>query len=168
MSIAWWHRFSAPTGAVAGHGGNRDGAGEGHVRVPHRDRSGGPEPGVTLLAPGAGQPAEGVDAPAGTDRAGAGVGFAERCRIGIPADARAHLAPHDRHPQLITDHSPHRRPGRASRRGPGSGPAGTAGAAVLAGAAVAAGAAGATGPARASGRALPAAGPARTWPAGTA
>src|SRR5271165_7200873 len=158
----------AAGGAVAGHGGNRDGAGEGHVRVPHRDRAGGPEPGVILLAPGAGQPAEGVDAPAGTDRAGAGVGFAERCRIGIPADARAHLAPHDRHPQLITDHSPHRRPGRASRRGPGSGPAGTARVAVLAGAAVAAGAAGATGPARAPGRALPAAGPAQTWPAGTA
>src|SRR5271166_2027771 len=112
----------AAGGAVAGHGGNRDGAGEGHVRVPHRDRAGGPEPGVILLAPGAGQPAEGVDAPAGTDRAGAGVGFAERCRIGIPADARAHLAPHDRHPQLITDHSPHRSPGRASRRGSGSGP----------------------------------------------
>ena len=112
----------AAGGTVAGHGGNRDGAGEGHVPVPHRNRAGGPEPGVALLAPGAGQPAEGVDAPAGTDRAGAGVGFAERCRIGIPADARAHLAPHDRHPQLITDHSPHRGPGRASRRGPGSGP----------------------------------------------
>ena len=112
----------AAGGAVAGHGGNRDGIGEGHVPVPHRNRAGGPEPGVALLAPGAGQPAEGVDAPAGTDRAGAGVGFAERCRIGMPADARAHLAPHDRHPQLITDHSPHRGPGRASRRGPGSGP----------------------------------------------
>ena len=118
---AAWQRGDAG-GAVAGHGGNRDGAGEGHVPVPHRDRAGGPEPGVTLLAPGAGQPAEGVDAPARTDRAGAGVGFAERCRIGIRGDARAHLAPHDRHPQLITDHSPHRGPGRASRRGPGGGP----------------------------------------------
>ena len=112
----------AAGGAVTGHGGNRDGIGEGHVAVPHRDRAGGPEPGVALLAPEAGQPAEGVDAPAGTDRAGAGVGFAERCRIGIPADARAHLAPHDRHPQLITDHSSHRGPGRASGRGWGSGP----------------------------------------------
>ena len=119
---AAWQRGDAG-GAVAGHGGNRDGAGEGHVPVPHRDRAGGPEPGVTLLAPGAGQPAEGVDAPARTDRAGAGVGFAERCRIGIRGDARAHLAPHDRHPQLITDHSPHRGPGRASGRGPGGGPA---------------------------------------------
>ena len=105
----------AAGGTVAGHGGNRGGAGQGHVPVPHRDRAGGPEPGVTLLAPGAGQSAEGVDAPAGIDRAGAGVGFAERCRIGMPADARAHLAPHDRHPQLIADHSPHRGPGRASR-----------------------------------------------------
>ena len=112
----------AAGGAVAGHGGDRDGIGEGHVPVPHRDRAGGPEPGVALLAPGAGQPAEGVDAPAGIDRAGAGVGFAERCRIGMPADARAHLAPHDRHPQLITDHSPRRGPGRASGRGWGSGP----------------------------------------------
>ena len=112
----------AAGGAVAGHGGDRDGAGEGHVPVPHRDRAGGPEPGIALLAPGAGQPAEGVDAPAGIDRAGAGVGFAERCRIGIPGDARAHLAPHDRHPQLITDHSPRRGPGRASGRGRGGVP----------------------------------------------
>ena len=40
----------------------------------------------------------------------------------MPGDARAHLAPHDRHPQLITDHGPHRSPGRASGRGWGSGP----------------------------------------------
>ena len=40
----------------------------------------------------------------------------------MPGDARAHLAPHDRHPQLITDHGPHRGPGRASGRGWGSGP----------------------------------------------
>ncbi len=108
--------------AVAGHGGHRDGAGEGHVRVPHRDRAGDPEAGVTLLALGAGQPAHGIGAPAGIDRAGAGVGFAERCRIGMPGGARAHLAPHDRHPQLIADHSPHRSPGRASGRGWGSRP----------------------------------------------
>ena len=66
-----------------GTAGDRDGPGEGHVPVPHRDRAGGPEAGVTLLAPGAGQPAEGVDGPARIDRAGAGVGFAERCRIGM-------------------------------------------------------------------------------------
>ena len=40
----------------------------------------------------------------------------------MPGDARAHLAPHDRHPQLITDHGPHPSPGRASGRGRGSGP----------------------------------------------
>ena len=126
---AAWQRGAA-SGAVAGHGGDRGGPGGGHVPVPHRDRSGGPEAGVTLLAPGAGQPAEGVDAPAGIDRAGAGVGFAERCRIGMPGHARAHLAPHDRHPQLITDHRPHRSPGRASgpgRDSGGSGPGGPGG-----------------------------------------
>jgi hypothetical protein len=98
------------------------GPGEGCVPVPRRALAGGPERGVGLLAPGAGQPAEGIDAPASIDRAGPGVGLAERCRIGMPGDARAHLAPHDRHPQLITDHSPHGSPGRASGRGRGGGP----------------------------------------------
>ena len=112
----------AAGGAVAGHGGHRGGTGQGHVPVRRRDRVGSPGPGVTLLAPGAGQPADGVDAPAGSDRTGAGVGFAERCRIGMPGAARAHLAPHDRHPQLITDHGPHRSPGRPGGCGPGSGP----------------------------------------------
>ena len=98
--------------AVAGHRG----PGDARVPVPRHYRAGGPE-GVGLLAPGAGQPAEGIDAPAGADRAGPGVGLAERCRIGMPGDARAHLAPHDRYPQLITDHSPHRNPGTGSSLG---------------------------------------------------
>ena len=69
-----------------------------------------------------GRPAgQGVDAPAGADRAGPGVGLAERRGIGMPGDARTHLAPHDRHPQLIADHSP---PGHL-RAGSGLG-AGTA------------------------------------------
>src|SRR5271166_6638988 len=101
-------------GAVAVHGG---GPGDGGVPVPQHDRAGGPEAGVGLLAPGAGQPAEDVDAPADADGAGAGVGLAERGGIGMPGDARPHLAPHDRHPQLIADHRPHGHLGTGSSLG---------------------------------------------------
>src|SRR5271166_4588337 len=111
-------------GAAAGHGGGPGGPGDGHVPVPRHDRTGGPEAGVGLLAPGAGQPAQGVDAPAGADGAGAGVGLAERGGIGMPGDARAHLAPHDRHPQLIADHRPL---GKLGTGGPGTGGPGTGG-----------------------------------------
>jgi hypothetical protein len=103
------------------------GPGGGRVPVPRHDLAEGPEPGVGLLASGAGQPAEGIDAPAGLDRAGPDVGLAQRCRIGMEGDARTHLAPHQRHPQLITDHGPHGSPGRASGRGRGSGPGGGSG-----------------------------------------
>src|SRR5580693_4354301 len=92
-------------------GDDPGGSGHGRVTVPRDDLVAGPEVRVGLLAAGAGQPAEGVDAPADADRAGAHVTFAERGRIGMPGDAGAHLAPHDRHPELITDQGPHRGPG---------------------------------------------------------
>jgi len=76
------------------------------VPVPRHNRASGPEAGISLLATSARQPAESVDAPAGTDSAGADVRLAKRCGIGVPGYARAHLAPHDWHPQLITDHRP--------------------------------------------------------------
>src|SRR6266704_3443321 len=97
---------ASPVGgsAVAGHG---CGSGDGRVPVPRHDRVSGPEVGIGLLAPGAGQPTAGVDAPACIDRAGADVGLAERCGIGVPGNARPPLTPHDWYPQLIADHSPH-------------------------------------------------------------
>jgi hypothetical protein len=81
--------------------------GNGRVPVPRHDRISSPEADTGLLAVGARPSADGVDPPAGIDRAGTVVGFAERCGIGVPGDARPHLAPHDRHPQLIANHSAH-------------------------------------------------------------
>ena len=144
-------------GIFAARGG---GPGDGRVPVPSDDRAGRPEARIGLLALRAGQPAQGVDAPADADRAGTRVGLAQRRGIGTPGDARPHLAPHDRHPQFIADHSPHGtcslgrnlgagrlgrgfrrgrscRRGRGFRRGRGSGAAVTSGAAVAAGAAAA-------------------------------
>jgi hypothetical protein len=98
-------KFPAP-------GDDPGGSGHGRVTVPRDDLVAGPEVRVGLLAAGAGQSAEGVNAPACADRAGAQVTLAEGGRIGMRGDAAgAHLAPHDRHPELITDHGPHRRPG---------------------------------------------------------
>ena len=88
---------------VAGYGGR---PGHGRVSVPRHDRVSGPEAGIRLLAPGARQPAEGVDAPAGFDRADAGVGLPECRGIGVRGDARPHLTPHHWYPQLITDYGP--------------------------------------------------------------
>ena len=95
-----------PGGAVTVHSRHPGGPGNGRVPIPQHDRAGDPEAGCGLLASGASQPAEGVDTPADADRAGADVGLAERCRIGMPGDAGTHLAPHDRHPQLVADHGP--------------------------------------------------------------
>ena len=50
---------------------------------------------------------------------GPGIGLAKRGQIGIPGDARTDFAPHDRHPQLIADHSPPGFPGAGV--GPGVG-----------------------------------------------
>jgi hypothetical protein len=97
-------------GTVAGAGG-QGGPGDGHVPVPGHDLEGGPEPGVGLLAPGASQPAQGVDTPGDADRTGAGVGLAERRRIFVHGDARTHIALHDRRPQLIAYHGPLGSPG---------------------------------------------------------
>jgi len=102
--------------AVAGHGG---GPGDGCVPIPGHDLISGPEVGIGLQALGAGQPAKGVDAPAGIDRASASVGLAERCGMGVPGNARPHLTPHDRHSQLIADQGSHGTWGAGS--GPGSG-----------------------------------------------
>ena len=88
---------------VAGYGGC---PGHGRVSVPRHDRVGSPEAGIRLLAPGARQPAEGVDAPAGFDRADAGVGLPECRGISVRGDARPHLTPHHWYPQLITDYGP--------------------------------------------------------------
>ena len=96
---------------------------------------GGPEARVGLLASRAGQPAEGVDAPAGADRADAQVALAERGRIGVPGDAGTHLAPHDRDPQLIADHGPRRSPGVTRKTGRGNGAAETSGSTRTAGSA---------------------------------
>ncbi|HJY54960.1 MAG TPA: hypothetical protein VJ418_01110, partial [Streptosporangiaceae bacterium] len=71
---------------------------------------------------GTSQPAQGIDAPAGADRTGPGIGLAKRGRIGIPRDARTHFAPHDRHPQLIADYSPPGFPGAGVCPGVGAGP----------------------------------------------
>jgi len=90
----------AANGTVAARRGDPGGHGDGFVPVPQRDPTGGPEALVGLLASWAGQPTEGVDTPAGADRAGADGGLAERCAIGMPGDAGTHLAPHDGHPQL--------------------------------------------------------------------
>src|SRR5208337_3427153 len=116
---------------VAGHSGDPGGPGgpgHGRVPVPRHDRARDPEARVGLLALRAGQPAEGVDAPASTDRAGARVALAERGAIGMPGNAGTQLAPHDRHPQLITDHSPHSGPGGRSAPGEGFGPGAALGA----------------------------------------
>jgi len=66
----------------------------------------GPEPAVALLALRACQPAERIDPPAGCDGTSADISFAERSGIGVPGDAGTHLAPHNRHTQLVTDHRP--------------------------------------------------------------
>ena len=56
----------AAGGTVAGPGGDPGGPRDGHSPVPHRDRAEDPQPGVGLLAPEPGQPAQGVDTPADT------------------------------------------------------------------------------------------------------
>src|SRR5450631_3501977 len=96
--------------AVTGRGGP-GGHGHGRGPVPQHDRAGGPEGHCGLLALRAGHPAECVDPPSGLDGPGPVVGLAERGRIGVPGNAVAHLAPHDRHPQLVPDQRPHRRRG---------------------------------------------------------
>src|SRR5450755_87249 len=93
--------------AVTGRGGP-GGHGHGGGPVPQHDRAGGPEGHGGLLALRAGHPAECVDPPSGLDGPGPVVGLAERGRIGVPGNAVAHLAPHDRHPQLVPDQRPHR------------------------------------------------------------
>jgi hypothetical protein len=111
---------ASPGGGGTGVG--REGyPGHGRVPVPRHNRASCPEAGISLLALRARQPAESVDAPAGTDRTGADVGLAERCGIGVPGYARAHLAPHDWHPQLITDYRPLVTRGVGSSLGPCSG-----------------------------------------------
>ena len=56
----------AAGGAAVAHDGDRQGGrGDGVVPVPQGNRVGGPEVGAGLLASGAGQAAEGIDAPAG-------------------------------------------------------------------------------------------------------
>jgi hypothetical protein len=71
---------------------------------PHRVS--GPELAAALLASGARHPAERIHSPSGCDRTGADVGFAERSGIGMPGNTETHLAPHNRHSQLIADHRP--------------------------------------------------------------
>jgi hypothetical protein len=63
------------------------------------------------------------------DRTGADVGLTERCGIGVPRYARAHLAPHYWHPQLITDYRPLSTCGVGRGLGPrsGLGPGGSLG-----------------------------------------
>ena len=85
------------------------------------------------------QPAERIDPPPGSDRTGPDVSLAERGGIEVPGNARTHLAPHDRYPQLVADHRPPGNPcagtglraghglgaghdlGTGHRRGPGAG-----------------------------------------------
>src|SRR5260370_10032182 len=83
---------ASPGGGAAAPGGP-GGPGDGGVPVPRHDRAGGPEARVGLLAPGAGQPAEGVDPPACADRAGPGVGLPERAGLGLPRHTRPPVAP---------------------------------------------------------------------------
>jgi hypothetical protein len=104
----WWDRVRAApapgVSSVLAPGRGRRPASRGAVPAAQPDRMRGPELAVHLLASRASQPAERIDPPAGRDRAGADVGLAERRRIGVPGDARAYLAPHDRYPQLVADH----------------------------------------------------------------
>ena len=108
---------STANGSVVARGRDPGGPDDGRVPVPRHYRARGPEPWVGLLALWTGQPAEGVDTPAGADRAGPGIGLAERSWMPVPGDAGSQLAPHDRHAQLIADHSPFGSPGRGTDPG---------------------------------------------------
>src|SRR4029077_20340149 len=77
-------------GSFAAYGG---GLGYSRVPIPSDDSGSRPEARVGLLALATGKPVQGVDAPAGADRAGARIGLAERRGIGTPRDTRPHLAP---------------------------------------------------------------------------
>src|SRR5260370_1286231 len=84
--------------ALAGKAGcgQPGGPGGGGVAVPGHYGVGGPKVRAGLLAARAGQPAERVHTPPGSDRARPDIGLTESLRVEVAGDARAHLAPHHR------------------------------------------------------------------------